>query len=772
MKFKKKNFLILAGILLILAGGGYLFFNLDHSRSNLYPRSSGKKVNVLLITVDTLRADRVGCYGFTPDVTPIMDSWAARGVRFENCVSQTPLTFPSHTTILTGTLPIFHGVRDNGGFVVPSQLQTLAEVFKSAGYTTAAFVSAYVLDSKWGLNQGFDYYFDRFDLGRYEKISLGEVQRRADETIDETLSWLEKNSQNPFFIWVHLYDPHTPYEPPEPYHSQFSDRPYLGEIAYTDSQLARLKDYLEKTGLQENTLLVLTSDHGESLGEHKETTHGFFVYQEALHVPLIFVPPSEKLAGKIYPGVVTLADVMPTILDFVGLNIPSEVQGISLVCYFAGKKKPEERLAYSETFYPRYHYGWSELKSFQNNRYKLIMAPVPELYDLQKDPEEQKNLVYLEKETYAKLTKLAEDFEKKFGEKAISPDFSTVDEETREKLAALGYLGSFVDPAKLKGKKLADPKEKIEVFNQISRAREIGLSGQFEEAVTILNNILKEDPTISDGFFALGNVYFKARKFAEALNAFKNSLDLKPDDSFAVINIANCYAALNQLDQAEKFILEQVNRGFEDPQFYHVLGSLYALRKNYDQALPYFEKCLAQNPRSASAHNAIAAICLDRNDLTCAENHLSAALAINPTLLNLRYNLAQLREKQNRLDEAISLYQQEIAASPNHFKALFNLARLYRFQGREEEELTTLKKALSAEPDFPLTYFYLARIYLKRGENLEEAIRLTKKGLELRPDKENAPLGYFLLADLYNRLGDYSRSEDYARQGQQLLKSK
>jgi arylsulfatase A-like enzyme/predicted Zn-dependent protease len=772
MKFRKNRLPILAGLLLVLAGGAYLLFTLKNSSLTHQQKSSSRKLNVVLITVDTLRADRVGCYGFNPDVTPTMDSWAARGVRFENCISQTPLTFPSHTTILTGTLPLFHGVRDNGGFVVPPQLETIAEVFKSAGYTTAAFVSAYVLDSKWGLNQGFDYYFDRFDLGRFEKISLGEVQRRADETINETLSWLEKNSQNPFFLWVHLYDPHTPYDPPEPYRSQFSDRPYLGEIAYTDSQLARLKDYLEKTGLQENTLLVLTSDHGESLGAHKESTHGFFVYQEALHVPLIFVPPSDKFAGKTYSGVVTLADVMPTILDFVGLPLPAEVQGMSLVRYFAGNKKPEERLAYSETFYPRYHYGWSELRSFQNNRYKLIIAPVPELYDLQKDPEEQKNLVYLEKATYEKLSKQAEEFEKKYGEKAISPDFSTVDEETREKLAALGYLGSFVDPAKLKGKKLADPKEKIEIFNQISKAREIGLSGQFAEAVNILNNILKEDPTISDGFFALGNVYFKARKFAEALEAFKKSLDLKPDDSFAVINIANCYAALNQLDQAEKFILEQVNRGFEDPQFYHVLGSLYALRKNYAKALPYFEKCLAKNPRSASAHNAIAAICLNQDDLACAESHLSAALAINPTLLNLRYNLAQLREKQNRLEEAISLYQQEIASSPNHFKALFNLARLYRLLGREEEELETLKQALQAEPDFPLTYFYLARIYLKRGENLEEAIRLTKKGLELKPDKENAPLGYFLLADLYNRLGDYSRSEEYARQGQQLLKSK
>ncbi len=727
--------------------------------------------NVILITVDTLRADRLGCYGFIPDVTPTMNKMAASGVSFEKCIAQTPLTLPSHTTILTGTLPVHHGVRDNGGFVVPSELQTMAECFKSAGYTTAAFVSAYVLDSKWGLNQGFDYYFDRFDLGRFEKISLGEVQRRAEETINEALNWFEKNRTQKFFVWIHLYDPHTPYDPPEPYKTQFQDRPYLGEIAYTDSQLARFWNYLEKEKLLDRSFVVLASDHGESLGEHGETTHGFFVYQGAIRVPLIFVTPFPGYQGKTYEGVVILADIMPTVLEMTGLPVPSEVQGQSLLRYFSGKKKPEERLAYSETFYPRYHYGWSELRSFQNNRYKLIIAPIPELYDLKNDPEEQKNLVYIEKNTYEKLTRLAEEFEKKAGEKAIEPDFSSIDEETREKLAALGYLGSFVDPAKLTGKILADPKDKIHVFNEISAARETGMAGNFEEAISRLKKILSDDPNISDGFFALGNIYFKAKRFKEAAEAFHRALDLKPDDSFAVINILNCYAALGKLEQAEEFVHKHIKKGFEDPQFYYALGSLYALRGNYDKALPYFEECLKKNPRSASAHNAIAAICLNRDNLNCAEKHLEAARELNPTLLNLRYNLAQLYEKQNRLAEAMELYRQEIADSPNHFKALFNLARLYRLQGREQEELETLQRALQANPDFPLTYFYLARIYLRRGENYREAIELVKKGLELKPEKDNQAFGYFLLADLYNRLGDYASSEEYARLGKKLVNS-
>ncbi len=765
----KKKIIIPVLILILAAILVFIFLPKKPSPSRL---RAGQDYNVILVTIDTLRADRVGCYGYTPDVTPAIDRWAAEGVRFEECISQTPLTLPSHTTIMTGTLPIYHGVRDNGGFVVPDKLETLAESYKSAGFKTAAFVSAYVLDSKWGLNQGFDYYFDSFDLGRFEKISLGEVQRRAEDTINEALNWLGKNKDDKFFVWIHLYDPHTPYDPPEPYKSQLADRPYVGEIAYTDSQLARLEDYLQSSGLKDKLFLIVASDHGESLGQHGETTHGFFVYQETLHVPLIFVTPFKQFSGKSYTGVVTLADLMPTVLELSGIKIPAEVQGQSLVRYFGGQKKTDDRLAYAETYYPRFHYGWSELRSLQNNRYKLILAPVPELYDLTNDPREEKNLVYAQKKVYEELTALAQEFEKKAGEKAIQADFSSVDEDTKERLAALGYLGSFVDPAKLKGQKLADPKDKINVFNEISKAREIGLSGNFDQAIAALNKILQEDQTISDGFFALGNVYFKARKFKEAAGAFTQALELKPDDSFAVINVANCYAALGQVEEAEKFILAQVKRGFDDPQFYHVLGSLYALRGNYDKALPYFEECLKKNPNSASAHNALAAIYLNRDDLTRAEKHLEVARALNPTLLNLRYNLAQLREKQNRLEEAMELYQQEIADSPNHFKALFNLARLYRLQHRQEEELETLQQALKAEPSFPLTYFYLARIYLNQGQNLNEAIELVKKGLELKPDKDNLPLGYFLLADLYNRLGDYARSEEYARQGQELLKSR
>ena len=768
----KRKFPLLAGAALVAVGGLAAFLLLRPRVPDFGRLRGDKDYNVILITVDTLRADRVGCYGAARVATPTMDAFAARGIRYERAISQTPLTLPSHTTIMTGTLPIFHGVRDNGGFVVPSELVTMAETFKAKGYDTAAFVAAYVLDSKWGLNQGFDTYFDKFDLSRFEKISLGDVQRPANEVMDEALGWIDKKKGGKFFAWIHLYDPHTPYAPPEPFKSEYTHSPYLGEIAFTDTQLARLWDYLGSNGLRDNLFLVFAADHGESLGEHQESSHGFFVYQAALHVPLIIATPFPELQGRTSRETVGLVDVMPTVCEMAGIPVPAEVQGRSLVPSFFSPGAASDRLAYSETFYPRYHYGWSDLRSVQDGRFKLIIAPVPELYDLDLDPGEEKNLVYLEKKVYEDLSARAEVLMEKSGHNALEVDLQKVDEETREKLAALGYVGSFTDSSKLQGKKLANPKDKIGVFNALSKARETGMEGNVDEAVRTIEAIIKEDPTIADAHFSLGNIFTKARRFEEAVESFKTSLEIKPDDSFAVINIANAYQAMGQYDEAEKYVLDYMAKGFGDSQLFFLLGNLMVHQNKTDKAVSYFEKCLDGNPRSASAHNALAAIYLNREsdgDLPRAEEHLNAASAINATLLSLRYNMAQLREKQNRLAEAAELYLQEIADSPKSFKARFNLSRVYRLMGREDEEFDALQKTIETEPEFPIAYFYLARIHIRRGQNFEEAIALTKKGIELKPAPADLPLGYFLLADLYNRVGDFVQSEECARKGQAAL---
>lgn len=759
---KKSRLILVLPVLAVAAAAALILL----SRKPDFAKARGAgDYNVILVTLDTTRADRLGCYGFAGIETPALDGFAADGVKFEKCYSTTPLTLPAHTTIMTGTLPPFHGVRDNGGFIVPPAITTMAEVFKGRGYETAGFVAAYVLDGKWGLNQGFDTYFDRFDLGKFEKISLGSVQRPANEVMDEALSWLEKAKDRRFFAWIHLYDPHTPYEPPPPFDKQYASHPYLGEIAFTDSQLLRLRSFLDANGLMGRTFLAFAGDHGESLGEHQESSHGFFVYQAAIHVPLIFTTPFPGFRGVSSSRVVSLADILPTICDMTGTPVPAGVQGRSLVPLFEDPDAGADALAYSETFYPRFHYGWSELQAVQDGRFKLILAPVPELYDVVADPAEEKNLVYLEKEAFRDLNARAAAFVRDAGRNAYEFDVRKVDEETREKLAALGYIGSFTDPAKLKGRSLANPREKIGVFNALSKAREIGMSGRADEAEKIIGDIIATDPEIPDAHFTLGNILFKQRRFGDAIAAFRRSLELKPDDDFAVINIANAFLAEGKYDEAERFVLDFLARGFGDAQLYFVLGNMNFLRREYGRAKPYFEKCLAMNPRSAASHNALAAISINEGDTAGADTHIREALALDPTLTNAHYNLAQVLEAQGRGREAAEAYLREIEITPKHFKALFNLSRLYRAMGDEDRELEYLRKAVAVDPDFPLSYFYIGRILLRRGRDLDEAVTLVLKGLDLKPGKDELPLGYFLLADLYNRLGDAARSADYAARG-------
>ena len=521
---------------------------------------------------------------------------------------------------MTGTLPLFHGIRDNGGFFVPQKLKTMAELFKDKGYETAAFIAAYVLDSKWGLNQGFDTYFDKFDLSKFKRISLGTVQRPANEILDQALPWLEERKDKRFFAWLHLYDPHSPYEPPPPYDKLYADRPYLGEIAFADSQIGRLWSWLESNGLLEKTFIVFAGDHGESLGEHEEQSHGFFVYQGAIHVPLIVVTPFPKLQGVISSEVTTLADVLPTVCDMAGLPVPAEVQGRSLLPTFFGRRRKETPLAYSETYYPRFHYGWSDLKSVQDARYKLILAPVPELYDIVADPLEEKNLVYLEKKVYERMNAEAEAFIGRAGQNAYETDYSKIDEETRQKLSALGYVGLVHRPGQAQGEDAGQSQGEDRHLQPPVRGPRNGPERQGRRGHRDHPGDHRRDPDITDAYFSIGNIYFQEQKYKEAIGYFVQVLGRKPDDTFAAINVALSYEAMGRFDEAEKFLLDYIQKGFSDPQFYFMLGNLNFIQKKYDKAILYFEKCIAVNSESAGSHNVLAAIDIIKEDLAAPKS--------------------------------------------------------------------------------------------------------------------------------------------------------
>ena len=428
--------------------------------------------NVLLITVDTLRADHLGCYGYERARTPHTDRFADEGVRVERAIAPTPLTLPSHTSILTGLEPPAHSVRGNGVFRVPDSVQTLAEVLKAEGYQTQAFVSSDVLHHRFNLDQGFDGYED--DLSGEAKDALTQMQERSGEqTMDRVLRWLDKRTEpasaSPFFLWVHLFDPHAPYEPPEA-DAKLAATPYDGEIASADRQVGRLVKALEPNGVLDDTILVFTSDHGENLGEHREATHAMFIYESTQRVPLIFRYPRKLPAGRVYDGPARSVDIMPTILSLAGKK-SGETQGADLSEALAGGPPSASPVQYSESFYPELILGMAHLEGVRQDAWTYIRAPRPELYDRRTDPGELRNLLECGGSSAAKaraleleaaLTRVIED-SKRF---ALVAEASPLDPQTVAMLQALGYMGDSGAPEDLGG---IDPKDGIQIVNEVRR---------------------------------------------------------------------------------------------------------------------------------------------------------------------------------------------------------------------------------------------------------------------------------------------------------------
>ncbi len=726
-----------------------------------------RQLNVILITIDTLRSDHLGCYGKRLVDTPNLDRLAAEGVRFERCIAQTPLTLPSHTTILSGTYPLFHQVRDNGGFLVPQELTLISETLKGNGFTTAGFIGAYVLNSKWGINQGFDAFYDRFDLSKYKTISLGDVQRRADEVLGDARQWLAKNRSRRFFAWIHLYDPHTPYEPPSPFKESYAGHPYRGEVAYTDSELGKFFDFLKAEGMWQNSLIVVTGDHGESLGEHSEGTHGYYVYEATVHVPLLIRAPF-RFPVKTVADIVEHVDVMPTLLDALGIPSPASVQGKSLLPLLFGKKANGFSMAYTETYYPRLHYGWSDLKALYSRDWKYILAPQDELYNYGADAREADNLVLKKSVIGKQLRRTLLDFVRDRSRNAISPEQVTkTDRDSLEKLAALGYITSFADTS---GKQeLVDPKLKIHIYKALGQARSLSEEGHVDEAIATVARILQEDPEIIDAHMFLGNLYFKKKMFAEALGQYRQVLEKRYDYNFAMINVINSLRNMGRLEEAKKEISGFLKMFPRDAAFYTELGEIYSLQKNYDQALAQFFKAVQLDPGQATALSKIGETYFLRKDYTQAESFINRALAINPQLQRAYFNLGLIAEARGNPQAAGELYRRELEVNPKAFRAAYNLAELLRQAGQQEQAVTYYRQALEANPEFNIPYFMIAKYYIDRKENLEEAIRLCQQGVTLRPEDKYTAFGYFVLADIYSYLNQPAQSQENLQKAESIM---
>src|SRR5579864_3019636 len=486
--------------------------------------------DVFLVTIDTLRADHIHCYGYDRVETPALDALAKDGIRFTQSFTPSPITNTSHTSILTGLLPSTHGVTD---FAVPLSAShpTWAELLHERGYHTAAFIGAVILDSKTlapGLDRGFDFY-DNFPEHPHTKSRWGRVERRGMDVVQRAESWLDAHPAGPHFVWVHLYDPHDPYEPPAPYSQRYKGRLYDGEIAYADSVLAHFIAYLKTHGWYENALIVVVGDHGEGLGEHGENTHGIFLYDSTTHVPLIVKLPTASVAGKVIDAQVRTTDILPTVLDVVGASVQQHMDGESLKPYFEGGETPS-RIAFGETDYPL-RFGWAPLRSVRTEEHKYIEAPRPEFYNLRTDPGERNNKYEPWNPQVQKSREMLADLRAKAP--SVEPSKGVVGQGTIDELKALGYLGradvgsatSVPEPSML-----PDPKDKIEEQNLLHSAMMAGEDSREADARQSLEKVLQLDSKSPTALRQLGELELKAGEYDRAAQHLKGAMEARPDE--------------------------------------------------------------------------------------------------------------------------------------------------------------------------------------------------------------------------------------------------
>ena len=675
--------------------------------------SPSRATPVLLITIDTLRADHVGCYGSRAARTPAMDSLAQEGVRFEDALTQVPITLPSHVVILTGTYPIYNGVRDFTSPPLRPGVGLLAEAFQRQGYDTAAFVSAFVLDSTWGLKRGFQVYDDRFDPRQFETRSPGNIQRRAGETVDRLLAWLRaRKSGRPFFVWLHLYDPHSPYDPPEPFHTRYAGHLYDGEIAYTDSQLGRVFSYLRQADLYHRALVVLLSDHGESLGEHGEDEHGFFVYRATLRVPLIFKLP----AGVAPPGVIHspagLVDVAPTLLDLVGIHDPlsRQFQGTSLAALTMGKGASASRPVYSETFYPRDSFGWSPLGSIWTSQYQYIGAPRPELYEPERDPAEKHNLVQERGADSAALRSLLEDFERRYASRSPSQHnqpgaaLPELPAETVEKLKSLGYV-AYSAPAKTAvDQPLPDPKDRLQVFRSILRATDLASAGRLEESDALLKNVAEAEPNLYLIHFMLGENAAKMRRWADAEREFSACLKLSPTFEQAIMGLGRTAFAEGKLEAAKAWLELAAHQNPHNFLAYHGLGLVARAQRHDEEARAYFEKAIEEKPDYAPSQQELGGSLIELRRYNEALTPLRRAAelgSVDPVLANY---LGTAYLNTNQTKAAVESYRKALSLKPDYAAARLNLAFAYRKLGEQAQAAREFRVVCRQSPSLCQQY--------------------------------------------------------------------
>jgi arylsulfatase A-like enzyme/Tfp pilus assembly protein PilF len=661
-----------------------------------------RRPNVLFITLDTTRADRLGCYGYSPTLTPTLDALAAEGVLFERARTPAPLTLPSHASMMTGLYPPEHGLVTNGRGRLDGKIPTLAEVFRDAGYDTAAFVGSFVLHSKFGLQRGFAVYDDDMTNTRPTEHGLHR-QRDGVRVVDAALAWLQTERNKPFFCWVHLYDAHVPYVPHvDEFGDQFKDHPYDGEIAYVDRQVGRLVKHLQASGLSGRTLIVVVGDHGESLGDHDEGEHGLTLYDSVLRVPWIWAGPGATAAGRRVTQPVSLVDLRPTLLETLGLREPDPNSGRSLRAALAGNTIAAEN-CYAATDDPLLEHGWSPLRSLTTETWKYIQSPEPELYDLTSDPQEARNLAADHPDEVQELNDQLAALEQKMvlGQAAavqLSP-------KERQALTSLGYLAGKSAPPQpaAQPSQLPDVKRMLPIFNRVNAARKLLLDRdlpaaevrlrqligeapdylpaqrylaqalkqqkEFAESREILESVLRRDPDDSEAHFELGAVHWEQRQFAEAADEFRKSVAINPYAEGSLFALAQALVQLGEVQEAEQSYRQALEQDPMHVEAHVALGNLLTGQKRALEAEQHYREALKYTPGLVEAHDNLGILLVGQQRMAEAGVHFKRAVELAPNNAQLQYNYGTFLLLQGRFDEAIRALEEALRLNPQHAQA-------------------------------------------------------------------------------------------------------
>ena len=676
---------------------------------------------VVLICVDTLRADHLPAYGYKGVETPALDSLARDSIVFDNAVSQVPLTLPSHASLLTGLLPYQNGVRDNVGYMFDKSKTTLASLLKARGYATAAAVSAFVLDHATGISSGFDFYDDRVEASRTGQ-AIGEVQRPGIETERILERWIgEQPDGKPFFAFLHLYEPHSPYTPPEPFASRYREKPYDGEIAAADDAVGKLLAFLRSKNRYDGSLIVFLSDHGEGLGDHGEDEHGIFLYRESVHVPLFVKLPGSRRAAR-DGRTAALVDVFPTVAAAVGAKGPDDLPGASLL------SKPgaeDSRRVYSETLYPRLHLGWSDLASLTDRRYQYIHAPRPEIYEWTSDPGEKNDLSRGVPDALRAMRADFDRMERPFQEPGAA------DPETVKKLAALGYISASPPSA---GKNLPDPKDRIGALSSLKESSRLSAEGRYDQAAAVLRKLAAESPGMLDAKEALARVLRQAGRPAEAFDALLEADRMLPGRAQVLVGLAELALEKGDVEKAGAYAKAATAVGASGAREVSIQVELASGRA--DEARKIADECLAADPKSRRCRLLLSQAQAQSGSLDSAwksleelrrESERQAAAPIQDEEFLRGDVLARLGRER----EAEEAFRREIKSFPENTRGWTGLALLYASQGREAETRRTLEE-MTAKSRRPDTWFAAARTYEVLGDRASGS-EVRRKAVALFP---------------------------------------